>query len=433
MAKPLREQHIAVFGESGSGKTVLLSSFYGAYQEAAFQSASPFHVVADDIGQGQRLLKNYYGMKRATQLPAATRFDASSYAFSLRLRPGLDADGSAQPAAGSPGVAAPMAPESSPSATTAKAPKPAKPPKPGKSAPAGMPLARIVWHDYPGEWFEQDVSGPEEAARRVATFRSLLVSDVAVLLIDGQRLLEHRGEEERYLRPLFTGIQNGLLSLRTEILPKGEPLVDAPRIWMLALSKADLLPEMSTRDFQELVIEKAADELGLLRETLRSFVRAGDALAVGEDFLRLSSARFQPGTIDVSTRVGLDLLLPVAAMLPMQRHLRWARTLEMPRRVVDDLLSGADGVKAVLPVLATGLGVAARAPLPPQIRTVLKGASVAVSAGAVVQLLDLVGDDLVAANRRAMARKDHLSAVLTGFLLDLERGERDGTLVRSPR
>ena len=30
------EQHIAVFGESGSGKTVLVSSFYGATQEPEF-------------------------------------------------------------------------------------------------------------------------------------------------------------------------------------------------------------------------------------------------------------------------------------------------------------------------------------------------------------------------------------------------------------
>jgi ABC-type dipeptide/oligopeptide/nickel transport system ATPase component len=30
------EQQIAVFGESGSGKTVLLSSFYGAAQDPKF-------------------------------------------------------------------------------------------------------------------------------------------------------------------------------------------------------------------------------------------------------------------------------------------------------------------------------------------------------------------------------------------------------------
>ena len=34
MARPEFEQHIALFGESGSGKTVLLSSFYGAAQDA---------------------------------------------------------------------------------------------------------------------------------------------------------------------------------------------------------------------------------------------------------------------------------------------------------------------------------------------------------------------------------------------------------------
>jgi ABC-type dipeptide/oligopeptide/nickel transport system ATPase component len=31
-----KEQHIAVFGESGSGKTVLVSSFYGAAREQQF-------------------------------------------------------------------------------------------------------------------------------------------------------------------------------------------------------------------------------------------------------------------------------------------------------------------------------------------------------------------------------------------------------------
>ena len=57
------EQHIAVFGESGSGKTVLLSSLYGAMQEPLYLKDSLFDVVAEDIGQGNRLHKNYLGMK----------------------------------------------------------------------------------------------------------------------------------------------------------------------------------------------------------------------------------------------------------------------------------------------------------------------------------------------------------------------------------
>ncbi|MGP5287339.1 ATP/GTP-binding protein, partial [Glutamicibacter arilaitensis] len=56
-----KEQHIAVFGESGSGKTVMLSSFYGAAQEPKFTKDSLFHVVADEFGQGARLHKNYLG------------------------------------------------------------------------------------------------------------------------------------------------------------------------------------------------------------------------------------------------------------------------------------------------------------------------------------------------------------------------------------
>jgi predicted ATPase len=44
------EQHIAVFGESGSGKTVLVSSFYGAMQEPHFLKSSLFDVTADDTG-----------------------------------------------------------------------------------------------------------------------------------------------------------------------------------------------------------------------------------------------------------------------------------------------------------------------------------------------------------------------------------------------
>ena len=57
----VREQHIAVFGGSGSGKTVLVSSFYGAAQEQAFLKDSDFHVIADDTGQGNRLRQNYLG------------------------------------------------------------------------------------------------------------------------------------------------------------------------------------------------------------------------------------------------------------------------------------------------------------------------------------------------------------------------------------
>jgi ABC-type dipeptide/oligopeptide/nickel transport system ATPase component len=50
MAAKVKEQNLAVFGESGSGKTVLLSSFYGSSQEPSFLAESLYKVLADDTG-----------------------------------------------------------------------------------------------------------------------------------------------------------------------------------------------------------------------------------------------------------------------------------------------------------------------------------------------------------------------------------------------
>ena len=147
-----REQQIAVFGESGSGKTVLVSSFYGATQEPRFKNKSIFDVVAEDTSDGNRLHQNYLGMKRSGLRPMSTRFDAKSYSFSIKRR--MAASGQQ---------------------------------KRGKQ----VEDLRLIWHDYPGDWFEQDPNGPLETNRRLDGFRSLLTSDVALLLVDGQRLLDN--------------------------------------------------------------------------------------------------------------------------------------------------------------------------------------------------------------------------------------------------
>ncbi|WP_221181188.1 hypothetical protein [Curtobacterium sp. PhB78] len=73
-SKVAREQQIAVFGESGSGKTVLLSSFYGAAQEPAFIKKSLYKITADTTTQGLRLHQNYLGMKNSGATPATNRF-----------------------------------------------------------------------------------------------------------------------------------------------------------------------------------------------------------------------------------------------------------------------------------------------------------------------------------------------------------------------
>jgi hypothetical protein len=379
-----REQHIAVFGESGSGKTVMVSSFYGAMQEPQYLQESLFHVVANDIGQGARLHRNYLGMKNSAQLPGATRFSATSYSFSVKLKEGSDA----------------------------KAMK-AKP----------FDALRLVWHDYPGEWLEEDVSGPEEARRRVDTFRALLGSDVALLLVDGQRLLDNSGEEERYLRSMLTNFRNGLLSLKDDLLEDGKPLLEFPRIWIMALSKSDLLPDLDVFKFRDLLIEKACDDMDELRQVIAGLIEAGDALSVGEDFVLLSSAKFDAGKIKVTERVGLELILPMAAMLPFERHMRWAQAKLIPGKVGEQLLAKARGL-----VVATAL-FGGKAKLPGRIGLLLH----LVDPKVLEEATELAGDKLREMNSEALAKRDYLKATLTRFQMNLEKGEEEQILLRSRR
>ena len=388
MAAKVKEQNIAVFGESGSGKTVLLSSFYGATQEPSFRSESLYLVVADDTGQGQRLLQNYLRMRNQAQAPQTTRFTATPYSFTIKPKGGGDA-------------------------------------KAAKARP--FSALRLVWHDYPGQWFEEEPSSDEEARRRVETFARLLKSDVALVLVDGQKLLDYAGEEEKYLKSMLRGLQSGLDRLKEEILADGKPLAQFPRIWLLALSKADLHPDLDVQGFQDLVVEKAAGDVAALRETLKGFVQVPEALSIGEDFMLLSSAKFEPGKIEVAKRVGLDLILPVASMLPLERIVQWADRLEIPLKVLGALVDNADAFAAVL------TGVVAKF----VVRFLLKVPKVGpilstIAIPALVALVELSASKLEEIHTQALADRDYLTAILTQFRLDLDRGVKDHLLVKSP-
>jgi hypothetical protein len=374
------EQHIAVFGESGSGKTVMVSSFYGATQEPQFLKSSLFDVTADDTGQGHKLHGNYLGMKGSARPPDPTRFSATPYAFSVKLK-----------------------------SKSAKA-----------DSPKQFRALRLVWHDYPGEWFEQDVSG-EEAQRRVSTFKSLLGSDVAFLLVDSQRLLDNAGEEERYLKSLLGSFRTGLLRLKDQLLEDGK-LVRFPRIWIIALSKADLLPELDVFGFRDLVIGKASDDLGELRKVLEGLVESPDALAVGEDFLRISSAKFEPNRIEVTERIGLDLVLPLAAMLPFERHIRWVEQKQIGAKVAEALLGGAGALAAAL------IGKAKFAGLKGRLVVLVGREAVTAAMNAAAKL---GSDQLRKMNLDARARQDYMAEVLTRFRLDLDDAEEGRILLRS--
>lgn len=379
----VREQHVAVFGASGSGKTVLVSSFFGAAQEQAFLSTSLFRLVADDTGQGNRLRQNYLGMKNAARAPEPTRFAATSYSFALKPT----------------------------------APRGAQRPRSGL-----FDELRLVWHDYPGEWFEEEPSSSEEARRRVDAFRGLLRSDVAVILVDGQKLLDYAGEEEKYLKAMLWGLRDGLLRLKDDLLDDGAPLIRFPRIWILALSKADLHPGLDVNGFQDLVIEKAAGDVASLHDVLREMVELPEALSLGEDFMLLSSARFEPGRIEVTERVGLDLLLPVACLLPLERLERWKARFDVPRKLAGQLVDNAD---AIAPFLVGAVPLVARVPkIGRSLARVLPVVATAVKKGA---------PKVQEMNEQARADGDHLRAVVTQFRLDLDQGVQENLIVTSAR
>lgn len=384
----VQEQNIAVFGEAGSGKTVLVSSFYGPTQESAYQN-DLWDLVALQPGQGSRLLQSYLEMRDTATMPIQNRFSGITYQFAVKLK------------------------------TTSLR----------ESTKRPFDELRLMWHDYPGEWFTTDPEGDEEQARRLETWGNLLKSDVALILVDGQKLLDFRGEEERYLTSLFANYRQNILLAKDHLLAKNGPLVEFPRIWILALSKSDLHPGWTVESFRDLLIRKSAGEMNSLRETIASLLDTPKALSLGEDFLLLSSAKFQmkpggyePSEIDLTQRVGVDLVLPLASILPLERRVQWQQQFDIPLKVVDKLADGADVIAAAL------LGM--------KFKTVEKlfknVAKTNKAIGVFIHLTPILAAAVAAAgpklkevNAEARAKQDHLRAMLTQFKLDLEQAVTD--------
>ncbi|WP_336879950.1 TRAFAC clade GTPase domain-containing protein [Rhodococcus globerulus] len=388
----IRQQNIAVFGESGSGKTVLVSSFYGRTQEGSYKN-DLWDLVADKAGQGVRLYQNYLGMQHNAQAPMTNRFTNTTYDFSVKLKAGEGDEEEKRP----------------------------------------FDELRLTWHDYPGEWFEDDPSSEEEALRRIDTFRTLLSSDVALLLVDGQKLLDYRGEEERYLKSLFHNFRQGLAQLKDPLLGGDGPLIEFPRIWILSLSKADLFPDWDVNTFRDLVILKAADEIEQLRSTIVDMIVTPDALSIGEDFMLLSSAKFElkadsaePLKIDLKQRIGLDLVLPIASLLPLERRVLWEKKMELPWKVADTLADGADVIAAALVgVKFTGFEKLVRMVT----KNNQKAEFLAKTLPAVLAAaITIVGPKLKEMNEDARAKHLYLRAMLTQFKIDLDQAVTENVL-----
>jgi hypothetical protein len=114
------------------------------------------------------------------------------------------------------------------------------------------------------------------------------------------------------------------------------------------------------------------------------------------------------------------MILPLAAMLPFERHVRWAQRQQIPGKVAESLLNGLGPLADVL----TGRYGKLPGPL---------GKLLRVAGPGLKTLTDMAGERLREMNSDALAKKDNLRATLTRFGMDLDRGEEERILLRSLR
>lgn len=382
MGKQKLHQHIAVFGQAGSGKTVLLSSLFGRLNEPAAIKKNGYRFLAKDTARGNDLWQKYLGMKKQAQAPMQDKFVSSPFEFRL--------DPESQP----------LTPKTKPS------------------------RIGITWHDYPGEWFESEISSESERKDRAATFRQLVQSDVALVLVDAQKLLEHQDDEERYLKSLFGTFRNTLLGIKSDILAKDERLKQFPRIWVIALSKADLMPELDAHRLHELVVLHAADELNALRKVLADFVNGDEALSVGEDYIVISSAEFKNGTIDLEKHKGVDALLPLSTILPIQRYQRWNVLRLLPAGLADEKM-----VKRGLGIAQSAFAMLGKVNKMP-FNFLAKAQGIA---GLVDPLMSAAIPVIAEARNNAVEKHAFKELLLTDFVMKLRESIDNDILERSPR
>jgi hypothetical protein len=122
--------------------------------------------------------------------------------------------------------------------------------------------------------------------------------------------------------------------------------------------------------------------------------------------------------------VGLDLILPVAAILPFERHIRWVERLQLPQKLVRALLNGA---AALAPAMLSKSKFAG----PKGLLFNLMGGDAVTDAMKTAARLG--GEQLKKMNAESMAKHDYMTAVLTEFRLELDHGEEDRVLLRSRR
>ena len=350
-----------------------------------------YRITAKDASQHGSLRQVYLGMRDLNRTPPANRFKKNSFEFEVSVNQPID-------------------------------PKAKKAPTPKQVS--------LVWHDYPGEWLEETPGTSEEKRRQKDTIATLMGSDVALLLIDASRLTTDPDTQARYLKSVLGNYRESIQRIRTDLVPDGKLLVDFPRIWVLTLSKADLLPDLTASQLADLVTLHAADEVNQLRSDIGQLVKGG-AVALGEDYLRLSSAQFSPDRIDTDTTIGLDTIVPLTLLLPISHFARWEERKILPARKAHQTLAKftelTDKHKLGPKALA---GKAIANPLLKKFPGMKHINSIAKLAAFLSAAALLGSDQLKRLEENAKAKHEYLQAALLNFEATLAQAEEQGVLVR---
>lgn len=253
--EPIPEIQIALFGQSGSGKTTFLASYFGNQQRHSFEKTKGYALEAQDISTGSKLISEYYRMEEGS-FPMGTE-SFSEYRFNLKIsgihKPGL----------------------------------------------------QVVWYDYPGGWWERTPFDKSEAQERKLSLKKIVSSDVGIVMIDASKYLRNGMS---YIQALFDSFRNEIRRLKDSI-PSGEEM-KLPSEWMIVISKSDMLPaEKRAEDLSKEIISHAFEQFNGIGEALGS-------KSFGKQFLLVSSALADKNkVIDAHKFIGLQLIAPLSLMM----------------------------------------------------------------------------------------------------------------------
>jgi hypothetical protein len=254
MKTDVPEIRIALFGPSASGKTTFLASYFGNQQRNSFEETHGYRLEAVDVADGNQLLSRYYRMEKG-EFPLGTE-QFFEYQFGFKVS--------------------------------------------GLSEPG----FRVVWYDYPGGWWERTPKDDSEKAARRDSLAKLLTSHVGILLVDGKKYVS---EGLPYVRQLLDQFKNEARRISDEFAASGAPLESLPTQWIIALSKADLLPpETTAGTVCKEIVSGAADQLA-------GVAKAVNSKTFGSQYLLLSAVRGDGGQVlDAHQFIGLQLVAPLA-------------------------------------------------------------------------------------------------------------------------